>query len=76
MNELRMVNIKEVRRRVESLELTGFDMTYECYYLQVNGFELTLSEREYLVNALGCTEKPFKAPRKRRFYLPHGVKLF
>lgn len=76
MNEIRKVNIKEVRRRVESLELTGFDTTHECYYFQVNGFELTLREREYLVNVLGCKERFFKGPRKLRFYLPPGVKLF
>ena len=75
MEELRKVNMREVRKHVESLELTGFDRLYNSYYIQVNGMELTESERKYLVNHLGCTEHSFKDSRKRRFYLPPGVKL-
>lgn len=75
MEEIRMVNMKEVCKKINSLELTGFDPAYDSFYFQVNGFELTGSEREYMLNYLGCVEHDFKAPRKRRFYLPPGVKL-
>ncbi len=75
MEEIRMVNMIEVLKRVPSLELTGFDPQYDAYYFQVNGVELTFAERQYLENALGCIERPFKGPRKRRFYLMPGVRL-
>ena len=74
--EVRYVNLTEVRKKIESLEITGFDSDRKSYYFQVHGVELTGSEREYLENFLGCTEHSFKAPRKRRFYLPPGVKVF
>lgn len=75
MEELRKVSMREVRKRIQSLELTGFDRVYNSYYIQVNGLELTGIEREYLIYSLGCTEHQFRGPRKRRFYLPPGVKL-
>ena len=72
---IRMVNMVEVLKKVPSLELTGFDPMYDSYYFQINGCDFTFAEREYLENALGCIERPFKGQRKRRFYLPPGVRL-